>query len=84
MGKADAQARGGQIDAAIASWKEAGRATGRRSAGRCAARRTGPRATAPRATAAEARKTFQQVVDQHPNSPYAPVARTELDGLTAS
>ena len=33
---------------------------------------------------AEARKAFQQVVDQHPNSPYAPMARTEIDGLSVS
>ena len=34
--------------------------------------------------AAEAKKTLTQIVDQHPNSPYAPQARAELDSLSGS
>jgi outer membrane protein assembly factor BamD (BamD/ComL family) len=30
---------------------------------------------------AEARKTFTELVDQHPDSPYLPEAREELAGL---
>jgi TolA-binding protein len=29
----------------------------------------------------EAKKTFTQIVDQHPNSPYLAEARTELENL---
>ena len=29
----------------------------------------------------EARKTFAEVVDKHPDSPYTPEARTELENL---
>ena len=29
----------------------------------------------------EARKTYTQLIDQHPNSPYTSQARTELDNL---
>jgi outer membrane protein assembly factor BamD (BamD/ComL family) len=34
--------------------------------------------------AAEAKKTLTQIVDQHPNSPYAPQARAQLDSLSGS
>ena len=29
----------------------------------------------------EARKTFTQLIDQHPDSPYTPEARAELENL---
>ncbi len=83
MGKADAQARGGQVDAAIASWKELVAQQADDLPVDALLVELG-RAYRAKGDAAEARKSFQQVVDQHPNSPYAPVARTELDGLSAS
>jgi outer membrane protein assembly factor BamD (BamD/ComL family) len=33
---------------------------------------------------AEARKALTQLVDDHPNSPYAPEARTDLQNLSGS
>lgn len=80
LGKADTQARAGQVDAAIATWKE------------MAASTTGDfpvdailmelaRAYAQKGDREEARKTFTQLIDQHPNSPYTPEARTELENL---
>ena len=83
MGKADAQARGGQVDAAIVSWKELVAQQADDLPVDALLVELG-RAYRAKGDAAEARKSFQQVVDQHPNSPYAPVARTELDGLSAS
>ncbi len=83
MGKADAQARGGQVDAAIASWKELVAQQSNDLPVDALLVELG-RAYRAKGDAAEARKAFQQVVDQHPNSPYAPLARTELDGLSAS
>ncbi len=80
MGKADTQARSGQVDAAIATWKE------------MAASTTGEfpvdailmelaRAYAQKGEKEEARKTFSQLIDQHPDSPYTPEARSELENL---
>jgi tetratricopeptide (TPR) repeat protein len=80
LGKADAQARAGQLDAAIASWKD------------MAAQNTDElpvdailmdlaRAYVQKGNTEEARKTFSQIVDQHPESPYTPEARTELENL---
>ena len=83
MGKADAQARGGQVDAAIASWKELVAQQSNDLPVDALLVELG-RAYRAKGDAAEARKAFQQIVDQHPNSPYAPMARTELDGLSAS
>jgi len=80
LGKADTQARAGQVDAAIVTWKE------------MAASTTGEfpvdailmelaRAYAQKGEKEEARKTFSQLIDQHPNSPYTSEARTELENL---
>ena len=80
LGKADTQARAGQVDAAIATWKE------------MAASNDGElpvdailmelaRAILQKGEKEEARKTFTQLVDQHPDSPYTPEARTELENL---
>jgi TolA-binding protein len=80
LGKADTQARAGQLDAAIATWKE------------MAASTTGDfpvdailmelaRAYIQKGDREEARKTYSQLIDQHPNSPYTSEARTELDNL---
>jgi TolA-binding protein len=80
LGKADTQSRAGQVDAAIATWKE------------MAASTTGEfpvdailmelaRAYALKGEKEEARKTFSQLIDQHPNSPYTAEARAELEDL---
>ena len=80
LGKADTQSRAGQVDAAIATWKE------------MAASTTGEfpvdailmelaRAYAQKGDTEEARKTFSQLIDQHPNSPYTAEARAELEDL---
>lgn len=80
LGKADTQARAGQIDAAIATWKE------------MAASTTGDfpvdailmelaRAYTQKGDREEARKTYSQLIDQHPNSPYTSEARTQLENL---
>ncbi|HEU4695139.1 MAG TPA: tetratricopeptide repeat protein [Vicinamibacterales bacterium] len=80
LGKADTQSRAGQVDAAIATWKE------------MAASTTGEfpvdailmelaRAYAQKGDKEEARKTFSQLIDQHPDSPYTPEARAELENL---
>jgi TolA-binding protein len=80
LGRADAQARSGQLDAAIASWKE------------LAAQKDSEvpvdavlmelaRAYVQKGNTAEARKTFTELVDQHPQSPYSAEARQELENL---
>ena len=80
LGKADTQARAGQVDAAIETWKE------------MAASTTGElpldailmelaRAYVQKGEKEEARKTFNQLIDQHPNSPYTSEARNELENL---
>jgi predicted negative regulator of RcsB-dependent stress response len=80
LGKADTQAHAGQLDAAIAAWKEM--TTGN----------TGDvpvdailielaRAYVQKGNTEEAKKAFTQIVDQHPNSPYLAEARTELENL---
>jgi tetratricopeptide (TPR) repeat protein len=80
LGKADAQARAGQLDAAIESWK------GMTS-------QDDPdlpvdailmqlaRAYIQKGNTEEARKTFTEIVDKHPASPYLPEAREELENL---
>ena len=80
LGKADTQAHAGQLDAAITTWKE------------MAAGNNGDlpvdailielaRAYVQKGNTEEAKKTFTQIVDQHPNSPYLGEARTELENL---
>jgi TolA-binding protein len=80
LGKADTQARAGQVDAAIVTWKE------------MAASTTGEfpvdailmelaRAYTQKGDREEARKALTQLIDQHPDSPYTPEARSELENL---
>ncbi len=80
LGKADTQAQAGQLDAAIAAWKEmAGRQD--TDVPQDAILMELARAYVLKGDTAEARKTFTQIVDQHPNSPYTAEARTELESL---
>jgi TolA-binding protein len=80
LGQADNLARAGQIDEAIEAWK------------RLAARQDSElprdailmelgRAYVTKGNTEEARKTLTELVDQHPDSPYSPVARGELENL---
>ena len=80
LGEAESQARAGQLDAAIASWKQ------------LAAKKDADlptdailfglaRAYAAKGNTEDARKTFTELVDQHPQSPYLSEARTELEQL---
>ena len=70
----------GQLDAAIATWKEM--TTGNNDDLPVdAILMELARAYVQKGNTEEARKTFTQIVDQHPNSPYLREARTELENL---
>lgn len=80
LGRADTQAQSGQLDAAIATWKEM--TTGNTDDVPVdAILMELARAYVQKGNTEEARKTFTQIVDQHPNSPYLVEARTELENL---
>jgi TolA-binding protein len=83
MGRADAQVRAGQYDAAITGWKELMSQQAETLPVDALLMEIGMAYRA-KGDAAEARKTLTQIVDEHPNSPYAPQARAELDTLTGS
>jgi TolA-binding protein len=83
MGQADAQVRAGQFDAAIAGWKELMSQQADDLPVDALLMEMGMAYRA-KGDAAEARKTLTQIVDQHPNSPYAPQARAQLDSLNGS
>jgi TolA-binding protein len=80
LGKADTQARAGQVDAAIATWKEMAASTTGEFPVDAILMELG-RAYTQKGDREEARKTYTQLIDQHPNSPYTSQARTELDNL---
>jgi len=80
LGKADTQARTGQVDAAIATWKEMAAATSGDFPVDAILMELA-RAYAQKGEKEEARKTFSQLIDQHPNSPYTQEARTQLESL---
>jgi tetratricopeptide (TPR) repeat protein len=80
LGKADTQSHSGQLDAAIATWKEM--TTGNNEDLPVDAILIAlARAYVQKGNTEEAKKTFTQIVDQHPNSPYLAEARTELENL---
>jgi tetratricopeptide (TPR) repeat protein len=80
LGKADTQARGGQVDAAIATWKEMAASTSGEFPVDAILMELA-RAYARKGEKEEARKTFGQLIDQHPESPYTAEARAELENL---
>jgi tetratricopeptide (TPR) repeat protein len=80
MGKADTQAHAGQLDAAIAAWKDLSAAAGDDLPVDAILMELA-RAYVQKGDTEEARKTFTQIVDQHPGSPYLPEARAELENL---
>jgi predicted negative regulator of RcsB-dependent stress response len=80
LGRADTQAQSGQLDAAITTWKEM--TTGNTDDLPVdAILMELARAYVQKGNTEEARKTFTQIVDQHPKSPYLAEARTELENL---
>jgi tetratricopeptide (TPR) repeat protein len=77
LGKADTQMQAGQLDAAIATWKELSSSTDENLPKDAILMELG-RAYAAKGNQEEARKTFTQIVDEHPTSPYTAEARAEL------
>ena len=80
MGKADAQAQGGQLDAAIETWKGLAAKNGEALPVDAILMELA-RAYVQKGNREEARKTFTEIVDKHPQSPYTAEARTELENL---
>jgi tetratricopeptide (TPR) repeat protein len=80
LGRADTQAKAGQIDAAIASWKELASQSSE-DLPIDAILMELAKAYVAKGNQEEARKTFTQIVDEHPTSPYSAQARAELDAL---
>jgi TolA-binding protein len=80
FGKADAQTRGGHVDAAIEAYKGlAARNSDDLPADAILMQLA--RAYVRKGNRDEARKTFTEIVDKHPQSPYTQEARAELDNL---
>jgi tetratricopeptide (TPR) repeat protein len=77
LGKADTQMQAGQLDNAIATWKELSSSTDEDLPKDAILMELG-RAYAAKGNQEEARKTFSQIVDEHPTSPYTAEARAEL------
>jgi tetratricopeptide (TPR) repeat protein len=80
LGKAETQAQSGQIDPAIATWKELA-AENAADMPVDAILMELARAYVQKGDTAEARKTFSQIVDQHPDSTYSAEARQELENI---
>jgi TolA-binding protein len=80
LGKADAQVQSGEVDAAIATWKSLA-AKKDSNLPEDAILMQLARAYQTKGNTAEARKTFNQIVDDHPDSPYVADARKELESL---
>ena len=79
LGRADAQRQAGQLDVAIAAWRDlASSATDELPQDAILIELA--RALAAKGDTEEARKTFTQIVDEHPTSPYSVEARAELGG----
>jgi predicted negative regulator of RcsB-dependent stress response len=80
LGKADTQARSGQLDAAITTWKEMTTANTDDLPVDAILMELG-RAYVQKGNTEEARKTFTEVVEKHADSPYLADARTQLENL---
>jgi tetratricopeptide (TPR) repeat protein len=80
LGRAEEQARSGQLDAAIATYKELSEKTDGDLPADALLMQLG-RAYAAAGKKDEAQKTFTKIVDEHPQSPYAAEARQELEAL---
>ena len=77
MGKADTQARGGQLNDAIAAWKSMAASSDEDLPKDAILMELG-KAYQASGNQEEARKAFTQIVDEHPTSPYSADARAEL------
>jgi lipopolysaccharide biosynthesis regulator YciM len=77
MGRADALVRAGQHDAAIATWKTLASSTDEALPKDAILMELG-KAYQAAGNTEEARKTFNQLIEEHPASPYTPEARVEL------
>ena len=77
MGKADAQARAGQLNDAIATWKALASSTDEDLPKDAILMELG-KAYQATGNQEEARKAFTEIVDNHPTSPYVAEARTAL------
>jgi TolA-binding protein len=77
MGKADTQVRAGQLEEAIATWKTLASSTDEDLPKDAILMELG-KAYQASGNQEEAKKTFTEIVDQHPTSPYAAEARTAL------
>ena len=80
LGKADAQLASGQTDAAIATWKELAAKKDANLPEDAILMQLG-RAYQAKCNTAEAKKTFTDIVDNHPDSPYVAEARKELESM---
>ena len=80
LGKADAQAAAGQVDDAIATWKGLAAKKDANLPEDAILMQLG-RAYQAKGNTEDARKTFTDIVDNHPDSPYAGDARKELESL---
>jgi outer membrane protein assembly factor BamD (BamD/ComL family) len=80
LGKADTEAKAGQLDAAIATWKELASSTDE-DLPKDAILLELAKAYVAKGNNEEARKTFTQLVDEHPTSPYTTEAREGLQQL---
>lgn len=80
LGQADTQARTGQIDAAIASWKSLADENNPDIPIDAVLLELG-RAYAAKGNTAEARRVYTQLLDEHPTSPFSSDARSALDAL---
>ena len=79
MGKADTQARAGQLEAAIATWKDLASSTDEELPKDAILMELAKTYQAS-GNQEEARRTFAQVVDEHPTSLYSAEAQAELGG----
>jgi tetratricopeptide (TPR) repeat protein len=77
FGKADTQMRAGQIDASIATWQELATSADE-SLPQDAILMELARAYVAKGNEEEARRTFAQIVQEHPMSPYSAEARAEM------
>ena len=83
LGKADAEARAGKLDAAISTWKTMVTQDAGELPVDAILIELG-RAYVTKGNTAEAKQTFTQIVDQHPDSPYAQEARTSLETINSA
>ena len=80
LGKAETETKAGQLDAAIVSWKALAGKAKSDLPGDAILMELG-KAYQAKGNHDEARKTFNQLVEEYPTSPYAAEARGELESL---